>query len=238
MCVNLNGERWLELKDPNGYEPRPDSLANQPNASVYFIADHDMVEKMGDYIDHNDGEVLQGNYPVGKWRDDIAEEVALDEAGAHGDHTKKADTLIDLAVKMNVNPKVFVATIEAYNKSCENGTCANDIKVTPAASANPMFTQFKRNPPPDFSSAPINKPPYYAFFCWRFTQTTKGGVVVDYDTMEVYNKNDKKVPGLFAGGDTITAHKPHRVERLAGLSNATTSGYKGGISAGHYLKNL
>jgi fumarate reductase flavoprotein subunit len=238
MVVNLNGERWIELKDTNAYDPRPDSLAHQPNASVYFITNQEMVEKMGDYIDHNDGEVLAGNYPVGKWREEIAQEVALDEAGVRGDHTKKADTLVELATKMNVDPKVFVATMEAYNKSCENGTCANDVTANQAAAANPMFARFKKNPPPDFSSYPINKGPYYAFFCWRFTQTTKGGIVVDYDTMEAYDKNDKKIPGLFAGGDTITAHKPHRVERLAGLSNATTSGYKGGISAGNYLKSL
>ena len=74
--------------------------------------------------------------------------------------------------------------------------------------------------------------------CWRFTQTTKGGLVVDYLTMEVYDKHDKKIPGLFAAGDTVTAKKPYAVQRLAGLSNCTTSGYKSGISAGNYLKQL
>jgi len=237
MCVNLNGERWMGAERDMGYDPRPDSLANQPNASVYFIADHDMVEKMGDYIDHNDGEVLLGNYPVGKWRDEIEEEVALDESGVHGDHTKKADTLIDLALKMNVNPKVFVATIESFNKACENGTATKPGGL----GSNPggPMGDGKRVPPPEFFTVPINKPPYYAFFCWRFTQTTKGGIVVDFGTMEVYDKEGQKVPGLFAGGDTITPKKPHKaIDRLAGLSNATSTGYKGGISAGQYLKSL
>ena len=96
----------------------------------------------------------------------------------------------------------------------------------------------QRVAPPDFSSTPIGKPPYYAFFCWRFTQTTKGGILVDYQTMEVYGSSGKKIPGLFATGDTITAQKPYRIERLSGMSNATTTGYKGGISAGSYLKQL
>jgi fumarate reductase flavoprotein subunit len=268
VCVNLNGERWLGEEKGMGYNPKPDSLANQPNASVYYIADSNMLEKMGDYIDHHDGEVLQGNYPVGKWREEVAEEVALDEAGTHGDHTKRADTLIDLALKMNVNPKVFVATIEAFNRDCENGKNAQaqtghkaDPTVPaampgasggqppagagpgagPGAGAGPggPMGGGQRVSPPDFSSVPINKPPYYAFFCWRFTQTTKGGIVVDYDTMEAYDKNDKKIPGLFAAGDIITPRKPHQpVERLAGMTNATTTGYKGGISAGKYLKSL
>ena len=92
--------------------------------------------------------------------------------------------------------------------------------------------------PPDFTSTPISKGPFYAFYCWRFTQTTKGGILVDYLTMEAYDKNDKKIPGLFACGDTITAKKPYRIERLSGISNSTTTGYKGGISAGNYLKSL
>jgi thioredoxin reductase len=56
--------------------------------------------------------------------------------------------------------------------------------------------------------------------------------------MEVNGKSDKKIPGLFAAGDTITARKPYRIDRLSGLSNATTTGYKGAISAGNYLKSL
>ena len=272
VCVNLNGERWLGEEKDMGYDPRPDSLANQPNASVYYIADSAMLEKMGDYIDHGDGEVQQGNYPVGKWRDEVAEEVALDEAGTHGDHTKKADTLIDLAIKMNVDPKVFVATVKAFNTDCENGKNAQAKAAAtlaagggqapagagpgpgggppagagagpgggqPPAGAGPGGPMGGQHvPPPDFSSTPISKPPYYAFFCWRFTQTTKGGILVDYQTMEVFDKNDKKISGLFAAGDTITAKKPYHIERLSGMSNATTTGYKGGISAGNHLKDI
>jgi fumarate reductase flavoprotein subunit len=237
MCVNLNGERWLGEKDVD-YDLSPDSLANQPEASVYFIVDQDMVDKMGDYIVHNDGETLAGNY-AGNWREEIAEEVALDEAGARGNHTKKADTFLDLALKMHIDPKVFVATMEAYNEACENGgdpAAAKLFDSSPAAGVGPFAG--KRAKPPNFVSVPINKPPYYAMFCWRFTQTTKGGLVVDYQTMEVYDKHDKKIPGLFAVGDIITAKKPFAVQRLAGLSNCTSSGYKGGTSAGNYLKNL
>jgi len=238
MVVNLNGERWLGERDVD-YDTSPDSLASQPEASVYFIVNQEMVEKMGDYIDHNDGEILQGNYPAGKWREELAAEVALDEAGGRGNHTKKADTFLDLALKMHIDPKVFVATMEEYNKACENGgdpAAAKLFDSSPAAGVGPFAG--KRAAPPNFASVPINKPPYYAMFCWRFTQTTKGGLVVDYQTMEVYDKHDKKIPGLFATGDTITAKKPYAVQRLAGLSNATSSGYKGGISAGNYLKNL
>jgi len=31
---------------------------------------------------------------------------------------------------------------------------------------------------------------------------------------------------------------PYRIERLSGISNSTTTGYKGGISAGNYLKSV
>jgi len=279
VCVNRNGERWLGEEKNMGYDPRPDSLANQPGAGVFYICDSAMLEKMGDYVDHGDNEVLAGNYPVGKWRTELAEEVALDESGARGDHTKKADTLIELAVKMNVDPKVFVATIEAFNSDCSSGKNAKAKAAAQAmlagmpgqgggpggppgggpggASAGPGGAPGggqgpggpggpgaggpmggSRVQPPDFTSTPISKGPFYAFYCWRFTQTTKGGILVDYLTMEAYDKNDKKISGLFACGDTITARKPYRIERLSGISNATTTGYKAGLTAGNYLKNL
>jgi succinate dehydrogenase/fumarate reductase flavoprotein subunit len=225
LTVNMNGERWMlgddvikEIRNGSGITPHADSLANQPLAGAFSIADSDMVQKVAER------NIARESTPskisiLKKWREEIAFEVEIDEKGAKGDHTKKADTFSELALKMDVDPKVFLATIERYNKICENGK-------------DPDFGKDPKN------LVPILKPPFYAFYMHRFSQCTKGGIVVSYDTSEVFDKNGGIMPGLFAGGDGITFKEVKRTKSLQGLTNCVTTGYKGGIAAGNYLKNL
>jgi fumarate reductase flavoprotein subunit len=251
MFVNLNGKRWSRPASENGYHFGPDSLPGQPKAGVFAIADYPTIEMVGNALRPNeeiDAPIIK------KWREELAWEVSLDEKGAHGDHVKKADTLVELALKMNVDPKTFIATIEEYNKACENGT------AQPAGNTSGSGS-FRRGGdeslPPGFGGSggsrvgggivastvkpiyrPISTPPFYAIWCHRFLQTTKGGIVVDYNTTEVFDKSGRIMPGLFAGGDGITAKALKRTGPGSGLWNCITMGYKGGIAAGNYLKNL
>ena len=55
--------------------------------------------------------------------------------------------------------------------------------------------------------------------------------------MEVFDTKGNIIPGLFAGGDGITLKSSKRTESGGGLTNAVSTGYKGGITAGNYLKN-
>ena len=41
---------------------------------------------------------------IKKWREDLEYEAALDEEGTHGNHVKKANTLVELALKMEIDP--------------------------------------------------------------------------------------------------------------------------------------
>jgi fumarate reductase flavoprotein subunit len=214
ISINLNGERWMN--EGTGMFSTA-SVASQPKAVSYTIADSDIIEKVGPTIAERGMD--EGEKAVMKnWREDIAYEVAIDEEGASGDHAKKADTLAELALKMKIDPKAFIATIERYNKFCENG---KDLDFGKDAK----------------SLIPIRKPPFYAFFGHRFSQCTKGmnGIIVN-NNFEVINKKGEVIPGLYATGDGCTIYGGNSImssrRRMSGAPGAGRSGAPaGGASA-------
>jgi fumarate reductase flavoprotein subunit len=208
VYVNLNGERWID--ETKGLEGGSARLALQPKAEMYAIADNDLTEMLGERLIANPPEAA--DIPIlKKFREEIAYEVSLDEGGAKGNHTKKANTLVELALKMDVDPRTFSAAIARYNEFCEKGK-------------DPDFGK-----KPEYLKA-IRKPPFYAFWGQRFTQCTHGGILVN-DNTEVLDKNGKVMPGLFAGGDGTSSGN----RGGGGLPGAINSGYAGGITAGKYI---
>jgi len=212
VFVNLNGERFVDeaLGMGTTYVMR-----KQPKSQMYFIADHDLTDTLGKR--NITGNPVRDAMLKGFW-DDIAYEVALDESGVDGNHTKSSDTLEGLAVKMDVDPITFVKTIETYNQYCDNKRDLDFAKK------------------PEYL-IPIRKPPFYAFFGQRFLETTHGGLVVN-ENMEVLKDRDKKdiVPGLYAAGDASggwTVDKP--LPPISAGAWMPNSGYMAGIAAAKYI---
>jgi fumarate reductase flavoprotein subunit len=89
--------------------------------------------------------------------------------GARGNHTQKANSFVELALKMQIDPAVFEETIERYNRFCEQG---KDLDFGKDAQ----------------SLKPIKKPPFRAIYGRRYSQCTKGlnGIAVNPD-LEVLN---------------------------------------------------
>jgi fumarate reductase flavoprotein subunit len=263
LSVNLDAERWHN--EGAGGISSDVSVASQPDAVAYYITNDDIIDKVGPTI--VDSVMDASDIPIVKnFRADIAYEVRIDEEGASGDHAKKADTLAELALKMKIDPAKFVATMERYNRFCDEGK-------DPDFGKDPEYL------------VPIRKPPFYAFFGHRFSQCTKGmnGVAVN-PNFEVLDKDGEVMPGLWAAGDgctifggvkrptmfgpggvmpggsTVEAAPQGRMpEDTAsvpnastagsnilsteavyndGLTNAILSGYQVGINAGNYLKDL
>jgi len=261
VSVNLNGKRWR--KESSGAHSGV-SVGSQPEGVAYAVADNDLIEKLGEklvelVVDEADLDILS----LKSLREELAYEVAIDEDGASGDHTKKADTLVGLALKMKIDPKAFVDTIDRYNEFCDNG---KDL-------------DFGKDPKYLF---PVRKPPFYAISGHRWTQCTKGrnGICVN-GKFEVLDNKGEAMPALYAGGDActifgFTLSKPFGMgasdpdtdapgagssgaavgEGVPGASSAGTnilsgegnppgglggafiSGYYVGINVGNYLKNL
>ena len=225
--INLNGERFTG------------ELADQPKAVAYAVGDHDMVETAGEKLIANPPE--DADLPIlKKFREDIAYEVALDEAGGKGNHTKKADTLEELAIKMDVDPGAFVATIEQYNKECEANKSKNAGKDQNAGMQGGQSGGMMGGMG-GLSTKPIVKPPFYAFFGHRHTQCTKGrnGIAVN-PKFQVLSSKGEVMPGLWAGGDACTIYggsarrfpgAPGAAAGAAGAGMAGAPGAAGGGSA-------
>jgi succinate dehydrogenase/fumarate reductase flavoprotein subunit len=213
VYINLDGERYVD-ETKNLSAKSAAILGQQPKAEMYAVADSEIIETLGQRIIATPWE--ESDLPILKrFREDIAYEVSLDERKMHrGNHTKKADSLVELALKMDVDPKTFVATIERYNAICEKGEDKDFGKKSQHLK-------------------PVKNPPFYAFWGQRFTQCAHGGIVIN-NNGEVLDIKGNVMPGLYAGGDGTSCND----NGGGGLSGAVNSGYVGGISAGEYLKKI
>jgi fumarate reductase flavoprotein subunit len=212
VYINLNGERYVD-ETKNLSAKSAAILGRQPKAEMYAVADSELVETLGQRNistpwQESDLLILK------RFREDIAYEVELDERKRRGNHTKKADSLVELALKIDVDPKNFIATIERYNAFCEKGEDKDFGKKA----------EYLK---------PVKKPPFYAFWGQRFTQCAHGGIVIN-NNGEVLDAKGKVMPGLYAGGDGISCND----NGGGGMSGAVNSGYIGGTSAGEYLKKI
>jgi hypothetical protein len=116
LQVNLDGER---VSDPGG----GGGLGRvTSNPRVYSIADQDVIEKAGELAADSISEEYEHELAKKHWREALAEEIAVDEKRGYGRHTTKADTLVELALKLNIDPNVLRATVAEYNKECESGS--------------------------------------------------------------------------------------------------------------------
>jgi hypothetical protein len=250
MSVNLKGKRW---KNESGSGFNGVSLATQPGSVAYAIADNDTIELAGSQLGSSGG-MMPGMASdpnsnearaLKKWKEDLEYEAAIDDEGAHGNHVKKANTLVELALKMDIDPAIFVETVEKYNKFCETGKDLDFDKSAQMLKA-------------------IKKPPFWAIYGHRYSQCTKGlyGIAVSSD-FEALNPKGDAMPGLFAAGDTCTIYGglvmgpggrgnssaastvPAGDKILAttpspcqGSTAAFMSGYSAGVHVAEYLKKL
>jgi succinate dehydrogenase/fumarate reductase flavoprotein subunit len=246
VSINLKGKRWMNEAGSKV------SLATQPGSVAYAVADNEIVETVGAELINGGltgpgGSVVTADSSEGKsirrWREDLEYEAAIDEKYGVGNHVKKADTLVELALKMQIDPKVFMDSIERYNKYCEAGKDQDFDK--PA-------THLK----------PIRKAPFYAIYGHRFSQCTKGlnGIAVS-SNFEVLNPKGEAMPGLFAAGDTCTIYGGLALQGRPGGGGSSTaaagasilsttpspcggstaafvSGFSAGVNAAKYLKSI
>jgi succinate dehydrogenase/fumarate reductase flavoprotein subunit len=217
LQVNLEGER---VSDPGG----GGGVGRvTPNPQVYSIADKDVIEKAGELVADSISEEYEHERAKNHWRDDVEEEVAVDEKWGYGQHITKADTLVELALKLNIHPDALRATVEQYNKECESGTgqgaaATGGVQGGQGAQGTPGgrgsgFFQGSAAP------MPVKNGPFYAIFSQRFRQCTHGGIIVNVNH-EVLDPSGNAMPGLYAGGDCATEYTVS--------TGAQTSGQGGG----------
>jgi len=107
----------------------------------------------------------------------------------------KANTLEELARKMDVDPAGLVATVAAFNEGATRGE-------DPAfGRGSTKYHHFKGDPlhKPNPNLAPLNKPPYYAAKIQMGDLGTFAGIAVDSSSRVTTGSGDA-IPGLYAVG--------------------------------------
>jgi succinate dehydrogenase/fumarate reductase flavoprotein subunit len=228
LQIDMEGNRYVRT---GGGQPGPMDDSIPPR--IYSIADQEIIEKAGasaaESINEDDDKLI-----ARKWRDFIEEEVAVDEKGRYGRHTTRANTLVELAMKLEIDPQVLLATVEKYNKDCETA------KSQPGGQADPNGGTIPGagNQAGMMGAAqmPVEKGPFYAIFSQRFRQCTHGGIIVNED-QEVLDPKGNVMPGLYAGGDCTTEYLVETgasnaaQRRLAGAIGALKQGRRDGAAA-------
>lgn len=94
---------------------------------------------------------------------------------------KYADTILELAEKVGVNPAGLKQALERWNSQCAEG----------------KDTDFGRIPG---SMVPIKNPPYYIVECWPVVTTTQGGPRFN-SKCQIVDPYGEPIPGLYKAGE-------------------------------------
>jgi flavocytochrome c len=184
IWFNQHGRRFHEESRTGGASATPALLAQNP-PHAWAILDTPMTATM---------EVADPYYRDGdKVRRDKVQEL-LD----HSVYIRKANSLEELANKIEVDVPPFLSTIERYNKACEAGL-----------EREPEFGKSLKQ------SKKFDTPPFYAIQLFPLARKNFGGVKTDL-RCRVLNKSFEPIPGLYAAGEVAGMAGGH-INGRAGL---------------------
>ncbi len=206
LWVNKRGERFVnESLSIMAHE----ALLRQPGGFLWALLD----SRTKEYIKAHPSarqKVFEGE----DWLAHIDEEFQK-EAGWKRKTVAIADSLDELAHKIEVDPSTLQATIERYNQFCDRRRDIDFVK-----SAEFLF--------------PLRTPPYYAILGVRFCHGTRGGAKVN-ERMEVTGRRGQRIAGLYATGDNSSGLVTGIGLPGTSLGFAFTSGYIAGTQIATYL---
>ncbi|MBR1455893.1 MAG: FAD-binding protein [Oscillospiraceae bacterium] len=182
LKVNLNGERFCNESGP--YEFMLHSMYMQPNHTYVDVFDAN-VKKYAEQFEEV-GCCRLFPFPNGArsnrdfdtcWRDMTEGENSHLALG----YLQKADTLEELAEKLNIPADEFVATVERYNELCAKGVDEDYGK-------------------PAHRLTPVDTAPFYGIRTGAWHLTTLDGCRINTD-MQVIREDGSVIEGLWATGD-------------------------------------
>ena len=150
ILVNKDGKRFVD-ENHASINFKSKAMMKQPEHIAYAVVDQTAMDNLK----------LMRNYA---------------EAG----YFVKADSIPELAKKLDVNQKQFISTVDKYIADCNAGL-KND-------------KEFNRK-----IQYPMTKPPYYAALVTPSMQSTYGGLKTNTKA-EVLDQKGKVIPGLYAAG--------------------------------------
>lgn len=129
---------------------------------------------------------------------------------------RRADTIGELAVQIDLDPAELAATVARFNRSAAKG---DDPEFKRGRSA---YNRCMGDPGhrPNGALGPLDKPPFYAAELYPADVGTSGGLLTD-EHARVLDQSGVPIPGLYATGN-ITASVLGRSYPGAGASIAST----------------
>ncbi|MDZ7897565.1 MAG: FAD-dependent oxidoreductase [Arcicella sp.] len=101
----------------------------------------------------------------------------------------QADSVEELAQKMGLNPDKLSETVNRFNDLCDS---KND-------------EDFGRDLTDSEMVFPIKNAPFYGILTYAYSLISFGGLAIN-DKLEVLNKNEEPIKGLYAAGEIIGVH--------------------------------
>jgi predicted oxidoreductase len=184
IWVNQQGRRFHNEARSGGNSASPALMAQSPR-HAWAIMDTPMTTTM---------EIADPYYRDG----DKVVRAKVVELLNNSPFIRKADTLADLAKGMEVDVPTFLATIERYNKACEQ-----------RLEMEPEFGKSLK------SSKAFDTPPYYAVQMFPLARKNFGGVKTDLQC-RVLDKHFESIAGLYAAGEVAGMAGGH-INGRAGL---------------------
>ena len=173
IFINKEGNRFVN--EGGRRDDMTNALFAQTDAYMWIVMDSD-------------------TYPTGDERNNFGETAnQLVEAG----RAVKADTLEELAEKMNVPADTLIAAVTEFNRHAEGG----DLAGTPDEFGRTLY------------KTPIDTAPFYAAARVPTVHHTMGGVRINVNA-QVLDENGNVIPGLYAAGEVTGG--VHGANRLGG----------------------
>jgi len=209
LWVNKDGRRFIEEGLDGSPFEAPNAMIRQPGQVCYNLFDEAIKQQ-----------VLKHGYI----RPDAATVSPVNKIeSALEANFKRGNLMISsswdvLAEWIGAEPATLKSTIEQYNQFCDAGHDDEFVKKAEYLKA-------------------LRNPPFYAAKCYPWHLGSIGGIKIN-ERMEVLNKNQQPIKGLYAvGSDTggWSASTYNRYLAGAGASFAINSGFIGGENIVKYL---
>lgn len=133
-----------------------------------------------------------------------------------------ADTVAELATRLDLDPEVLEATVEQYNAATVGGDYNPNVKD---GCRTRGLTPEKSN-----WALRLDSPPLVAYPVTAGITFTFGGVRID-ETSRVLDSDDHPIPGLFAAGEMVGGLFYHNYPSGTGLMAGAVFGRRAGVTA-------
>lgn len=185
VLINHDGKRFVDENHPS-INCKSKAMMKQPKHEAYAVVDQKAMDNLK----------LMRNYA---------------EAG----YFVKADTIPELAKKLDVNQKAFIETMDNYIKDCKEG-----LKNDKAFGRKIQY--------------PMLNPPYYAALVTPSMQSTYGGIKTNTKA-EALDTKGHVIPRLYAAG-AASGHEAYANEVGFAAIIGLTYGRIAGENAAAYVK--